>query len=399
MLNFLKWYAQLFMKENSERIPERYIFPVESPGLYIHFPFCKNNCSYCPYLKMKYDEQLVSDYIIWLQRERMLHGTSRFSSLYIGGGSPSNDIRAVRQILQFLASEINGEIAMEVHPDDAQMSNLQRLKELGVNYVSLGIQTLDPELQNKIGRGISKNINIKALENVMHTDFDVVNVDLILDPQKDFNLLQKDFIDVVKFNPQQVSIYPLMPFTFTGVNTSNMPDVEISYFEKLDEIAEEAGYTRDMLWTYTNKQNLRYSSVGREFYLGMGLSASTFTGNYFTTNTFSLGSYIKSIQRKKLPIASLRTFNQFQGALFFVFWKLYINELYLEPLIKYFPEAEQKIRMFLWFLEKTKLVKERDNYYFLTKKGRRELHKMEEWITHNIIDPLWSKLRKTKKRK
>jgi DNA-binding PadR family transcriptional regulator len=53
----------------------------------------------------------------------------------------------------------------------------------------------------------------------------------------------------------------------------------------------------------------------------------------------------------------------------------------------------------LWFLERTKLVKERDNYYFLTKKGKREMHKMEEWITHHVIDPLWGKLRKTKKRK
>ncbi len=399
MLNFIKWYARLFMKESTEKIPERYIFPVESPGLYIHFPFCKNNCTYCPYLKMNYDEQLVSDYIIWLQRERMLHGTSRFSSLYIGGGSPSNDIRAVRQILQFLASEINGEIAMEVHPDDTQMNKLQRLKELGVNYVSLGIQTLDPELQNKIGRGISKKENIKALENIMHMDFDVVNVDLILDPQKDFTVLQKDFMDVARYNPQQISIYPLMPFSFTGLNISNMPDKEISYFEKMDEIVEDIGYSRNTLWTYNNQQNFRYSSVGREFYLGMGLSASTFNGKYFTTNTFSLGNYIKSIQRKKLPVSSLRSFNQFQGALFLAFWKLYINELYLDSVVKYFPEAEQKIRTFFWVLEKMKFVKERDNYYFLTKKGRRELHKMEEWITHHIIDPLWSKLRKTKKRK
>jgi len=399
LLNFLKWYAHFFMKESSEKVPERYTFPIESPGLYIHFPFCKSKCGYCPYLKMNYDEQLVSDYIIWLQRERMLHGTSRFSSLYIGGGSPSNDMKAIRQILQFIAGDINGEIALEVHPDDSQMSNLQRLKELGVNYVSLGIQTLDQELQNKIGRGVSRNVNIKSLENVMNSDFDVVNVDLILDPEKEFNILHKDFIEVTKFKPQQISIYPLMPFSFTSVHISNKPDIEISYFEKLDEIAEDLGYRRDMLWTYTNKQNLRYSSVGREFYLGLGLSASTFTGSYFTTNTFSLGNYIKSIQRKKLPVANLRYFNQFQGALFFVFWKLYINELYLEPLLKYFPEAENKIRTLLWFLERTKLVKERDNYYFLTKKGKREMHKMEEWITHHVIDPLWGKLRKTKKRK
>jgi len=117
--------------------------------------------------------------------------------------------------------------------------------------------------------------------------------------------------------------------------------------------------------------NRRYTSVAREFYLGLGLSASTYTGELFATNTFSLARYRESITENKPPIGSLFQLSTFQGALYYSFWALYTGQLDFSKLNRYFPKANN----------------------LLTPMGRKKLHCIEEWLTYAYIDPLWRKLR------
>ncbi|AKI98316.1 hypothetical protein IX53_07330 [Kosmotoga pacifica] len=374
----------------------KYIFPSESVGLYLHVPFCKHFCAFCPYHKLKYDPVLAREYVGLVIKEYRLHELKQFNSLYIGGGTPSGDPELLKRLLNFLRDDVSGEIALEVHPLDASTEKLREIKALGVNYVSLGIQSFSDEVLEHFGRDHSARDSFLALKNSIDAGFDFVDVDLVFDPLSfTSESIQNDLESAMRLLPQQISVYPMMRFSYTKFkNTRNDSKNELKIFDGLDEIADRNGYERDTLWTYRRKDlNKRYTSVAREFYLGLGLSASTFTGNVFATNTFSLDHYRKSLAEKSLPIGSQFSLNVFQGALYYSFWAFYAGRLDFSRLSGFFPGAAKKLRFLLEWLRIMGYLTRRDNLYLLTRRGRRNFHRTEEWLTYAFIDPLWRKLR------
>jgi len=211
-----------------------------------------------------------------------------------------------------------------------------------VNYISLGVQSFNDAVLKHFGRDHTAKDNFLALANVLDAGFDFIDVDLVFDPLSfSGKAAQSDLEKVMKLSPQQISVYPMMRFSYTKFrDTRNSSRRELMIFDKLDEIAEKNGYKRDTLWTYLRKNlNRRYTSVAREFYLGLGLSASTYTGELFATNTFSLARYRESITENKPPIGSLFQLSTFQGALYYSFWALYTGQLDFSKLNRYFPKA------------------------------------------------------------
>ncbi len=376
-------------------------FVFKSPkkvGLYIHYPFCKHICMFCPYHKMKYDKSKAEEYTDLLIEESKLHNFDNFTSLYIGGGTPSDNMEFLEIIISNFRSNIKKEISLEIHSLDAIPDKLSRYKGMGINFVSLGVQSFDDEFLKYIGRNHNSFDNKKALKTVMDARFDFVDIDLVFRPESSFQSLEKDFLNVAVYKPEQISVYPLMRFSYTGLGeTKNIPSKEKEYFDKLNIVASKNGYKRDTLWTYTSKnKSERFSSVGREFYLGLGMSSSSFTGNFFSTNTFSFNKYKTNIINKNIPVESVYFLDDYTGGLFYTFWSLYERKLNLENLKEFFPKGYKKIKILIRFLLSAGYLKNADNTYYTTDNGLNLLLELEEWLTYEFIDPLWSHLRSTK---
>ena len=365
-------------------------------GLYIHIPFCADNCGFCPYNKIIYDRDLAARYPDAVEMEFQLQKLRSFESLYIGGGTPSLDLELLETVLSRLRESISGEIALELHPADATPGNLDRIKHMGVNFVSVGIQSFeDNTLRSMDRKRQDSEISKKAMREVMNCGFDFVDVDLIFDFQLNREKTLADFQTAMDYAPGQISVYPMMRFTGTSYSgTRHNPRLELEILEALKNKAAESGYTRDTLWTFRKKEAThRYSSVSREFFLGLGTSASSFNGREFRTNTFSLGEYFASLEIGRLPAKRVISMKRLTASLYYSFWSLYGGSLNLAKTDRLFGRYNPGLKTILAFAVLFGYLKKKDNRLVPTDKGFSELHEIEEGLTYEFIDRIWSELR------
>src|SRR4030042_540450 len=118
-----------------------------SIGMYIHIPFCKSVCPYCPYNRIKYDESLVQPYVEALLSEieqySLRLGKIEISSIYIGGGTPTTLAHQLGTVIQNIRDkfEVTGDICIETNPGGLDWNILCTLKESGVTLISIGVQS------------------------------------------------------------------------------------------------------------------------------------------------------------------------------------------------------------------------------------------------------------------
>ena len=120
----------------------------ENLGLYVHIPFCKSICNFCPYCKVRYSKELCDRYIDSLIREIHLVGNQhpgkkRVTSLYFGGGTPALAVDRIGEIIEALNEHfiITEGIGLELHPDNVTEEVLAVLRAAGVTKISIGIQS------------------------------------------------------------------------------------------------------------------------------------------------------------------------------------------------------------------------------------------------------------------
>lgn len=184
-------------------------------GLYLHVPFCASICPFCPYNKVLVRDGLVDPYFAALRRELELYGATqlRFESLYVGGGTPSLCLEEVGRTIEGL--NVVGERAIEVMPNHVTPRTVSRLHELGFDFVSLGIQSLDARVLRRLGRINSVEDNRHALAATVG-EFTCVNADLIFDAAfAEPDSFLRDFEECCGFGVDQISTYPLMHFGYT----------------------------------------------------------------------------------------------------------------------------------------------------------------------------------------
>jgi hypothetical protein len=184
-------------------------------GLYLHVPFCRSICPFCPYNKVLVREGLVDPYFGALRRELDLYGAAslRFESLYVGGGTPSLCLEEVGSLVGML--DVAHERAIEVMPNHVTPEAVSRLHELGFDYVSLGIQSFDARMLRHLGRLNTADDNRRALAATVDA-FSCVNADLIFDVAfVEPDVFLRDFEECCRAGVDQISTYPLMHFGYT----------------------------------------------------------------------------------------------------------------------------------------------------------------------------------------
>lgn len=375
---------------------------LDNLGLYVHIPFCRSLCSFCPYCKEKYDPQRAVAYKKALLKEidlvcGRMTAIKQATSLYFGGGTPALMIDDLREIIGRLKRcfEITGGIGVELHPNDITSENLLKLKTAGVTMVSIGIQSFDEGCLQKLGR--YRTDFIEKLELVKNSGFEVVDVDLIFAiPGQTDEILANDIRTDFAHGATQVSTYPFIDFTFADNQYKPMTEkVKKRMLAKLGECCAKIGLDRTSVWTFASHGTEKYSSVTRDTFLGFGVSATTLLKDSFKINTFSIDAYIKRVAAKRLPTSLTIAFTKRQRAVYYLFWSAYslkINAAQFEKIV-----GLPLNRMFGWELliaERTGFLSRNGANYELTNKAASAYHYIEQVYTTAYIDRMWNVSRK-----
>lgn len=374
----------------------------ESLGLYVHIPFCKSICNFCPYCKVRYSAELCERYIDSLIQEIHLvggqhPGRKKATSLYFGGGTPALAANRIKEIVDALGEHfiITEGIGLELHPDNVTVEVLQTLKEAGVTKISIGIQSFSDKYQRILGRkGVDTAAMAAALAAV---PFETVSMDFIFAlPGQTYEDLRADIDAAFLLGANHVAIYPFIDFTFTDSPVAAMPKREKR--ELLDTITRycmSRGYPRSSIWTFSNEPNASYSSMTRDNFLGFGCSATSLFKEQFKINTFDVGAYCERIGSGSLATSLTLRFTRRQRMIYWLFWTAYSTRVNAADFEAFFGVPLKKMYgMELWLAKRLGLVTEHDGTYEMTLKGAFSYHYYEKFYTLSYIDKMWGILRK-----
>ena len=371
-------------------------------GLYVHIPFCKSICDFCPYCKVRYSADLCDKYIDALIKEIHIVGGQNtekktVTSLYFGGGTPALAATRIKEIVDALNEHfiITDGIGLELHPGNVNVETLQILKDAGVTKISIGIQSFCDKYQKILGR---KKINTSAMKSALAAvPFETVSMDFIFAlPEQTYNDLKSDIDMAFSLGANHIAIYPFIDFTFTKSPVVAMPKKEKR--QLLDAITQyclSKGYLRDSIWTFSSKPNAKYSSMTRDNFLGFGCSATSLFKEQFKINTFNVESYCDRIASNNLATSLTIRFTKRQRMIYWLFWTAYSTKVNIKDFEKFFGVPLKKMYGFeLWLSKRLGFVKEYDGIYEMTLKGAFYYHHYENFYTLSYIDKMWGIMRK-----
>ena len=374
----------------------------ESLGLYVHIPFCKSICNFCPYCKVQYSEALCNKYIDALIKEIHLVGGSntekkKVTSLYFGGGTPALAANRIKDIIDAINEHfiITEGIGLELHPDNVNVEVLQTLKDAGVTKISIGIQSFCDKYQKILGR---KKIDTDAMMYALTAiHFETVSMDFIFAlPGQTYDDLKSDIDEAFSLGANHIAIYPFIDFTFTESPVEAMPKKEKQrLLDAITHYCLSKGYVRDSIWTFSSDVNAHYSSMTRDNFLGFGCSATSLFKEQFKINTFDVESYCDRMGSDKLATSLTIRFTKRQRMIYWLFWTAYSTKVNTGDFENFFGVSLRKMYGFeLWFAKLLGFIKEHNGTYEMTLKGAFYYHYYENFYTLSYIDKMWGIMRK-----
>ena len=212
-------------------------------GLYIHIPFCKSRCLYCDFFSTTLLERQEA-YIEAVCKElaqRQDETGEAIETVYIGGGTPSTlDISTLSALNQHITSIQNPlEITMEMNPGDSSLQYIQALRQMGINRLSIGIQSFQDDLLRQIGRRHTASQAIETVRMTQEAGFDNISIDLMYAlPTQTMKQWKADIETAISLNVQHISSYGLMYEEGTELTRQ----LEAGDIAMLDEDEENAMY-------------------------------------------------------------------------------------------------------------------------------------------------------------
>ena len=284
---------------------------------------------------------------------------------------------------------------MELHPDNVTPDVLAVLKKAGVTKISIGIQSFCPKYQEILGR---KPVDGEALGKALKSvSFETVSMDFIFAlPGQNIEDLREDVDAAFACGANHVAIYPFIDFAFTPGKVPVMPKKEKRrLLDEITKYCEDIGCVRDSIWTFSRRENAKYSSMTRDNFLGFGCSATTLLKDRFKINTFSVEEYTKRIEEGKLPTSLTIRFSLRQRMIYYLFWTAYSTRVSSEKFEEFFGVPLKKMYGFeLWLAKLLGFVCEKDGDYSMTLKGAFYYHYYENYYTLAYIDKMWGIMRK-----
>ena len=297
----------------------------ENIGIYIHIPFCKKKCFYCDFVSYENKENLIQEYIdavcLEILQNAEILSEYNISTIYFGGGTPSLiKVEYIEKILNTLKLFVTDEkeikeITIEINPNSASLDKLGKYYNLGINRLSIGLQSTHDKILRNIGRLHTFNDFKEVLKNANAVGFKNISVDLIY-PLPGLNLsgFKETLNSMIKlkdeFNIKHISVYNLEVHENTrldfllkeGFVSLCNEDEEYKMREELNKRLQDNGFVKYEISNYAypgfeSKHNLCYWN--QEKYIGFGVNASSFFNLKRYRNTSNIDKYIDGIKNNK----------------------------------------------------------------------------------------------------
>lgn len=294
-------------------------------SIYIHIPYCASKCVYCDFnsSSIASSKLEVSAYIKTLMEEMNLYKgelkNSLLQSIYIGGGTPSLvDSLYMEQILDGLRKNSRFsesiEITIEGNPESLTYEKLCHYKKMGVNRMSIGLQSTEDAMLKTLGRVHTYEVFLKAYENARKAGFDNINVDLMFGlPNQTKAGFEASIDKVLALNPEHISSYslkveegtPLYVLEGQGLFKVMEEELERDLYHTLIQRLEKAGLHQYELSNFSrkgceSKHNLTYWK--NRPYIGFGAAAHSKFNDFRFANFSDLDIYKEYIDNQEKPI-------------------------------------------------------------------------------------------------
>lgn len=263
-------------------------------ALYLHIPYCRRKCPYCDFYSIAGEpvEAFVDAILCELEAWAEDVGTVPLRSVYFGGGTPSRlKTDDLVRILQFIEGcfglHSEAEITLEMNPEDLDHQELKRLREVGYNRLSLGLQTTEDQALRKLGRLHGYEGFLDAYEAAQVAGFKNLSLDLILGlPFQTLQEVEQDLERVLALRPQHISCYSLIIEEGTPFGARYTPgepplpddDLERTMVHLVADTLKAAGYnhyeiSNFALGGFESIHNSHYWDILPYFAVGPGAAA------------------------------------------------------------------------------------------------------------------------------
>jgi oxygen-independent coproporphyrinogen-3 oxidase len=300
-------------------------------ALYVHIPFCVAKCKYCSFNSYAGLDHLHEAYLEALENEVSLstqeRGQFEVPSVYIGGGTPTvlgPELlsRVVQACKDHFLLHAEAEITVEANPGTVDATDLSRIRKIGVNRLSLGVQSFNDGLLALLGRVHDADDAESAYRLARQTGFDNVNLDLIYGlPGQSLEQWEADLCKATALSPEHLSLYCLTLDEETAlarsISEGNVPVPDADLAAEMYEMAEvemaRAGYVHYEIsnWAATGhecRHNLVYWH--NHPYLGFGAGAHSFDGAFRFYNVLSPQEYVQRMARVGEAIGGCEEINR-----------------------------------------------------------------------------------------
>ena len=298
-------------------------------GAYVHIPFCARVCPYCDFAVVGRRNEMVDRYVGALLAEiDMEPEWGPLDAVHLGGGTPSQlSPDALARILGELRTRFGfseeAEIGLEANPEDWTPSYAAAAHDAGLNRVSLGVQSFDPDVLSYLGRLHSAEQATDSVEAALDAGYETVNVDLVFgSPTESTGSWRDSMRRTLELGTQHLSTYALtvekgtpLSRSVAGGAASPDPDDQAVKWEMAEEAAQRVGLVRYETSHYAQPghaagYNLLTWAQGE--YVAFGNGAHGHRDGTRTRNIRRLEAYLESVEAGKRPLAGTERLGRWQ---------------------------------------------------------------------------------------
>ena len=291
--------------------------------LYVHIPFCVRKCHYCDFLSGAYSEQIRKQYLKALRREIQVRCADvrglqerEVTSIFIGGGTPSvllpEEMAAIMETIKnSMEISENAEISMECNPGTTDLAKLKGYRELGINRLSIGLQSVDNAELRLLGRIHTWEEFLQTYRNAYEAGFENVSLDLMSAlPGQTVEAWECTLNTVLALNPlpKHISAYSLIleegtkfyewerAGRFQGELALPTEEADREMVALTERVLGKYGFRKYEISNYAKPGYECRHNTGywlRRDYLGLGIGAASLIGDYRYHNTERLEDYLK----------------------------------------------------------------------------------------------------------
>ncbi|UCF16828.1 MAG: coproporphyrinogen III oxidase family protein [Phycisphaerales bacterium] len=350
--------------------------------LYIHIPFCAHLCPYCSFVRIKFEPALAARYFEVLKKEIRTYFSLgyQFDSICVGGGTPTIWPEKLVEILSLAKSLWSiRQISTEASPHHLVPDMLQRLKDVGVSRLSVGVQSFSNDILTSIHRSqqYDSTEDIKQRLASIKGMFNTLNVDMIFNfPNQTMEMLAEEIKVLRELDVDQVTYYPLM------ISNHKQKEIEEkcgkryrldgrkAYDFIVDQLADQ--YPCESVWCFSKQAGLSDEYiVSRDEYIGVGAGSWGYIKRALYHNTCSVQDYIQRGESDRCPITVCRVFSKRDHMRYMFMLTLIAGSVSLS-------EIENKVGNHFWLFLGSELlfllligaIVIRDGKLVLTRRGR-----------------------------